>query len=415
MKSRYSSGVSLTGLRKRLYLSAGTVHCAIAGLILTLLGWGGPSFAAAVSAAKPGDSLADNPLLPPAIAVSDLWPDLTLNQSVPSIAPGRFKPLYSARDWRHYEQTYAPRILSAMRHRVLDKISVANSLLRAAKKTRHRGLARLLDIKAFALTFQSRAGSPVAQRALAHYMTLVAPHNIVELGPIWTMSQLLAYLGATPPQDREHFAALAERADVQLTMQLLRDAQVAAAARTVRLLVIEETLPVRRNPVLIGQIGNIRALTSQTVTMMDYLDQQYHQLLKGDAAAATPIYLYALVIQNEPLVRLQIVRRWPKSVPAQIQSLLAAAPVNSHADYAVAKLLHDAGSALPWGILRDRTLYASLRHYHRFLNNPKTKWDRISRTLAKIAVEHLIEQGARPHPDMAPLTPFLGPPKSPKS
>ena len=386
-------------------------------MILACLGWAGTifAFAAPAPATGSGDSLANNPLLPPAIAVSDLWPDLTLNETVPSIAPGRFKPLYSTSDWRRYEKTYAPQILSAMRHRVLDKIAAANALLSAAKKTRHPGLARLLDIKAFALTYQSRIGSPVAQRGLAAYMTRVAPDNIVELGPIWTMSQLLAYLGATPPQDREHFAALAERADVQLTLQLLRDAQVAAAARTVRLLVIEETLAVRRNPVLIGQISNTRALTSQSVTMMDYLDQQYHQLLQGNIAAATPIYLYALVIQNEPLVRQQIVHRWPKSVPAQIQSLLASAPVNHHADFAVAKLLHDAGSALPWGILRDRTLYDSLRHYHRFLNNPKTKWDRISRTLAKIAVEHLIEQGARPHPGMAPLTPFLGPAKPHKS
>ena len=366
---------------------------------------------AAAMPASADDSLADNPLLPPAITVSDLWPDLTLNQSVPSIAPGHFPPLYSAQDWRRYEKTYAPKISTAMRHRVLDKIAVAGSLLDKAGKMRHHGLARLLDIKAFALTFQSRLGSPVAQRALAQYMTLVSPDNIVEIAPIWTMSQLLAYLGATPPQDREHFAALAERADVQLTIRLLRYAQVAAAARTVRLLVIEETLPVRQNPVLMGQISNTRALTSQTVTMMDYLDQQYHQLIKGDVAAATPIYLYALVIQNEPLVRRQIVRRWPTSVPAKIEKLLASAPVNPHADYDVAKLLHQAGSALPWGILRDRTLYASLQHYHIFLNNPITQWDRISRTLAKIAVEHLIEQGARPHPDIAPLTPFLGPAK----
>ncbi len=377
-------------------------------MILACICWAGTIFAAAMPTTGTGDSLADNPLLPPAISVSDLWPDLTLNQSVPSIAPGRFPPLYSANDWRRYEKKYAPQILSAMRHRVTDKIALANSLLDKAKQTRHHGLGRLLDIKAFALTYRSRVGSPVAQRALAQYMTLVSPDNIVEIGPIWTMSQLLAYLGATPPQDREHFAALAERADVQLTIKLLRCAQVAAAARTVRLLVIEETLPVRRNAVLMGQISNTRALTSQSVVMMDYLDQQYHLLIKGDVSAATPIYLYALVIQNEPLVRRQIIRRWPKSVPAQIQKLLASAPGNPHADYDVAKLLHDAGSALPWGILRDRTLYASLQHYHIFLNNPKTQWDRISRTLAKIAVEHLIEQGARPHPDIAPLTPFLG-------
>ncbi len=378
-------------------------------VILACLGWAGTVSAAAAPMPASGDSLANNPLLPPAIPVSNLWPDLTLDQSVPSIAPGRFPPLYSANDWQRYEKKYAPQILSAMRHRLSDKIALANVLLDKARQTPHHGLARLLDIKAFALTYRSRAGSPVAQRALAQYMTLASPDNIVELGPIWTMSQLLAYLGATPPQDREHFAALAERADVQLTLRLLRCAQVAAAARTVRLLVIEETLPVRRNPVLMAQISNTRALTSQSVAMMDYLDQQYHLLIKGDVSAATPIYLYALVIQNEPLVRRELVRRWPTSVPAQIQKLLASAPVNPHADFAVAKLLHDAGSALPWGILRDRTLYASLQHYHRFLNNPKTQWDRISRTLAKIAVEHLIEQGARPHPDISPLTPFLGP------
>ncbi|MGC9261626.1 MAG: hypothetical protein ACP5I8_16300 [Phycisphaerae bacterium] len=351
----------------------------------------------------------NNPLLPPAITVSDLWPDLTLYQSVPSMAPDHFSALYSSNDWRRYKKKFAPQILAAMRHRVLDKIALASNLLDQAKKMRHHGLARLLDIKAFALTFQSRAGSAVAQRALAQYMTLVSPDNVVQLAPIWTMSQLLAYLAATPPQNREHYAALAERADVQLTMALLQYAQVAAAARTVRLLVIEETLPVRQNPVLMGQISNTRALTSQSVTMMDYLDKQYHKLMNGDVAAATPIYLYALVIQNEPLVRRQIVRRWPDSVPAQMQKLLASAPVNPHADYDVAKLLQQAGAALPWGILHDRTLFASLQHYRIFLNNPKTKWDRIARTLAKIAVEHLIEQGARPQPHIAPLTPFLGP------
>ncbi len=377
-------------------------------MVFVCVGWAGTLFAAASPSPGRGDSLADNPLLPPAIVVSDLWPDLTLNQSVPSIAPGHFSPLYSARDWRRYEKKFAPQILNAIWHREMDKIALATNLLDQAKKMRHHGLARLLDIKAFALTFQSRAGSPVAQRALVQYMTLVSPHNVVELAPIWTMSQLLAYLAATPPQDREHYAALAERADVQLTMTLLHYGQVAAAARTVRLLVIEETLPVRQNPVLLGQIENTRALTNQSVIMMDYLDKQYHQLLHGNVAAATPIYLYALVIQNEPLVRRQIARRWPNSVPAQIQKLLLSAPVNSHADYDVAKLLHQAGTALPWGILHDRTLFASLQHYRIFLNNPKTKWDRISRTLAKIAVEHLIGQGARPQWHIAPLTPFLG-------
>jgi hypothetical protein len=377
-------------------------------LVLPIAGHPGIAHGKTAPQADTGDSLADNPLLPPAIPVSNLWPDLSLNQSVPSIAPGRFPPLYSAADWRRYEKRFAPEILAAMRHRVSDKIALANTLLEQAAKMRHRGLARLLDIKAYALTYQSRLGSPVAQRALAHYMTLVSPHNITELGPIWTMAQLLAYLGATPPQQREHFAALAERADVQLTMTLLRDAQVAAAARTVRLLVIEETLPVRRNPVLMGQISNTRALTSQSIAMMDYLDHQYHKLISGDIAAATPIYLYALVIQNEPLVRRQIVRRWPVSVPAQIQKGLHSAPHNPRADYDVAKLLQQAGTALPWGILHDRTLYASLLHFRAFLNNPATQDDRISRTLAKIAVEHLIEQGARPHPDIAPLTPLLG-------
>ncbi len=380
----------------------------LSGVCMACVVWAGALLAAPMRQSGAGDSLANNPLLPPAISVSDLWPDLSLNQSVPSIAPGRFEPLYSLADWHSYEKQFAPRILAAMQQRVSDKIAIASKLLEQAKRLRHPGLARLLSIKAFALTYQSRAGSPTAQQALAEYMTHVAPDNIVQLGPIWTMSQLLAYLGATPPQDREHYAALAERADVQLTMMLLRYAQVAAAARTVRLLVIEETLPVRRNPVLMGQISNTRALVSQTVTMMDYLDAQYHRLITGDVSAATSIYLYALVIENEPLVRRQIVARWPAAVPAQIQKFLASASGNPHADYDAARLLQQAGSALPWGILHDRTLYASLLHYRAFLKNPATRYDRISRTLAKIAVEHLLEQGARPQPNIAPLTPLLG-------
>jgi hypothetical protein len=354
---------------------------------------------------------ANSPLLPAPIVAEDLWPDLSPDPQLPSIAPTGFTPLYSVQDWQEYLKQFAGPNTGPSVADENSAIALAGKMLTASQNATSIGLARLLAIRAFALTYQSSIGSPVAQQALARYMQLVInPNDPVQTAPLWTMSHLLAYLRATPVPARQQYAMLAERADVQLTMDLLVNGQLDAAGQVVRMLVIHETRAVRANTQLMAQMDMARTLVTQTDQMISDLDVDYAKMFQGDADASEPIYLYTRFVRDIPELRSAILQRWPTGAMAILDDALEGSGANIEDRYNAAQFLSQAAAKLPEGVLRDRTMYAALENYRAYLSDPSTQSERIKRTLAHLAIEQFHQQGARPQPVVTVLQGLIGPP-----
>lgn len=347
-----------------------------------------------------------NPLLPERIGLSRLWPDMSLTQQSPIQSPHGWRPVYSADDWREFRQKFGARQDNIIRLRLSARIQLAADMLAAANRAKNPGFQRLLALRTFALTFRYHVGSPLAQQALSLYVRHIHFDDLVQVAPVWTMANYLAFLRATPLAARRRSAFMAEAANVQLTMLLLNAGQVEDAARVVRHLVIHETRAVRADHPLISAMGTARVLVSQTRVMMDFLAGDYKNM-GPNARDAMNVYLYTRFIRPVPNVRAWLENRWHKNAIGRLNSALLDCKHNIHAQFDAGRYLAAAADPLPPGILRDRVLFAALIHYRAFMNSSATRWDRIDRTLAKIAVQHLIEQGARPNPAVTPLENML--------
>lgn len=343
-----------------------------------------------------------NPLLPKRIGLSQLWPDMSLTQQTPIHSPRGWRPVYSADDWREFRQQFGARQDNIIRLRLSARIQLAQDMLAAAHKAKNSGLKRLLSLRTFALTFRYHVGSPLAQKALSLYLRHIHFNNLVQVAPVWTMANYLAFLRATPVASRRRSAFLAEAANVQLTMLLLNAGQVEDAARVVRHLVIHETRAVRADHPLISAMGTVRVLVSQTRVMMDFLAGEYRNMAMN-ASSAMNVYLYTRYIRAVPNVRAWLENRWRAGAIGQLRRELLDCKNHIQSQFAAGRDLAAAADPLPPGILRDRVLFAALVHYRAFMNSTATRWDRVDRTLAKIAIQHLIEQGARPNPVVVPL------------
>ena len=344
---------------------------------------------------------ARNPLLPKRIHLSLLWPDLSLTPQSPVIGPVGWRPVYSQANWRAFRKEFGTRQDNVIRQRLSQRIQLAADLLAAAGTAKNRGLRRLLLLRAFALSFRYHTGIPLARQALASYLGSIHTGNLVQVAPIWTMANEMAFMHGSADQNRRR-AILAEAANVRLTMLLLNAGQVEDAARVVRHLVIHETRAVRADHPLISAMGTARVLVSQTRVMMDFLAGEYKSM-GSDAQSAMNVYLYTRFIRPVPNVRQWLENRWPSDAIGRLKSALLNCKTNIHAQFAAGRYLAAAAAPLPPGILRDRVCFAALVHYRAFMNSTETRWDRIDRTLAKIAIQHLIERGARPDPIIAPL------------
>ncbi len=345
-------------------------------------------------------------LLPPPLRLAGLWPDLSLSPGKPAVAPPGCQPVYHLRAWDRFRREFAAASAAVILQGPAGRIALARKMLNRAQATHDRGYRRLLCIRAFALAFRWWSGAPLAQRALTLYLQNSNLKDPAQVAPIWTMCNDAAYLRTMPPADRDRYDKLAEAANTQLVMELLSAGQLAAAQRVVRLLVIHETLGVRADPSLLSAMGTARILVRQTREMIDFLAARWRRRWT-DPAAAMDIYLYARFIEPRPELRTRILRRWPAGPIAALDRTLKTSRTAVDADYQAGRLLARAARPLPWGILRDRILFAALRHYRAFLVSPVTRHDRIRRTLARIAVGQLLEQGAKPNPDITPLAAFL--------
>jgi hypothetical protein len=267
-----------------------------------------------------------------------------------------------------------------------------------------------LCLRVFALCFQSRSGSPLAQAAVSRYMQVAKLHSIVQIAPIWQMSNLLAYLAATPLPDRHRYDILAEQANVQLTLQLLWAGQVQAAYRVVRHLGIHETHTVRANHQLMFEMSVARTMVHQTRRMIHDLKKQYRLMLAGHESAAMEVYLYATVVSPRRNLRDWILHRWPRSSVGELDRMMVACRTDPAECYRCARALQSQAQLLPAGILRNRVLFAALQDYLRYLKLPLDRHNRVARTLSRIAVQQVVEQGARPKPNINPLKGLVGMP-----
>ena len=352
-------------------------------------------------------------LLPAQWKASSLTPDLDTEQRRPAHVFAGFKPIYSRHDWRHFLAKYGAGEKALLMELDSQRNVFARHLLTRAATTRRNGYARLLALRAFAETFQHTSGSPLAVRALHIYLRHLAPadiNNPVRVAPVWTMAHELAWLGATPYTVRSQMAVLAEKANVQLAMDLLHVGQYNAAREIVAQLPILETDRVRRDMQLMSQMDTVRALTRQTIVEINFVGSQMPHV-DQNAQAAMYVLLHAAYVQPQPSLIRQIIRHWPHSVVHEFGVLLLMKHPTPMQQYRRAQFIIAAcHGLLGRSILRDRSFYAALNDLIAFRRAKSTKWDRIHRALAKIAIAQLLERFALPTPHVDPLASLVGRP-----
>ncbi len=353
-------------------------------------------------------------LLPPQWRASALWPDLNTVQKHPARRFHGFPAVYSAADWQRFIHAYGPAQRRLLMQLDSQRNIFARQLLARAARSHHNGYARLLALRAFAETFQHTSGSPVAVKALHLYLRRLSPSDIknpVLAAPVWTMAHELAWLGATPFAIRSQMAVVAEKANVQLSMDLLRAGQYTAAEKVVAMLPIHETNRVRHNALLMSQMGTLRALTRQSIAEINFIGTQF-PLVNQNAQAAMYVLLHAAFVQPDKRLIHRVMRHWPHTAVHQLGALLLARHPTPMQQYQRAQLIISACHGLGRSILRDRSFYAALHDLVAFRRAKSTRWDRVHRALAKITIAHLIERFALPNPDVNPLAALIKPPSA---
>ena len=352
---------------------------------------------------------AGNPVLPPQVSSGDILPALDLVQTLPSIVPQGMTPLYSSQDWQQFQQQFGSQAAEARRQNVSARAALASKMLAAVGQSNSAGLGRLLCLRAFALCYQSRGSSDVAQQALRQFMRLADGGKVLQVAAVWSMSHELAWLAATPLTVRMQMAVLAEKADVQLILMLLARGQLDAAHDMVHWLMIHETREVRANHVLLSQINAARILVVQNTQLADYLAQQYAKVRSGDQHAAMAIYAYARFVRKDRALRQAMITSFVHGGPAALDNMLATARQSNHKAYHAGKYLQRLGYTFPPGILRHRTLYAAVKLYNICIaDKGYSVENRVRRTLSRINIQEMLGDGARGNPNITPLTPLLG-------
>jgi hypothetical protein len=345
---------------------------------------------------------AGNPLLPGPIALESLWPDLSMAQKGPNVAPGKFVPSYTAEDWAAYRKEFGAQTDDVLRKRASQVAVFAQTLIDAAAKTDQPGLKRLLLMRATILTYRATGGNPTAQKAIAALQDATDLNVPMQVAALWTLSDGMARQAATPKADRPKFAMIAARANIQLCLLLLEVDQVAAAEAAAKLLARHEG-SIRSDPTLHGQAAMVRTLTSQTVTMLDYLHTQYDLLAHGDDSGTLPLYLYGRLVKSNPSAASELASHRNSPATRQLDALFAQAEHDPVAHYALAEDLKMIAGTLPDGILRHRTLYAALQSYKAFLTSAQTEPERVKRTMARMAIQTVAADGASPNPAIKPF------------
>jgi hypothetical protein len=341
-------------------------------------------------------AVSSNPLLPAPISVTSLSPDLSLVQKFPTIAPAGFEPLYTADDWNEYRSRFGAEAdaLHGKRSSIVAEFSKRLTESAEAEKGSRPGLARLLLFRAAAICHRNRDGYEPANRAVMAYQKIMDIRSATQVGALWTITNAMSKLAVTPKPERIRYSGIAARANSQLAILLLESDQIDAAESIIRQVGYHEGW-LKGDPHVRGIIAQTRTVVRHTISMMDYLGTQYKPAIKGDDSALMALFIYGRFVKNDQRLVADFPSRKPNSPMAQLAGTLQAGESDPMANYAAAEMLRTVASTMPEGVLRSRTMYASLERYRKFLKAPETTRERVKRTLAVIAVESAVAEGAR--------------------
>ena len=342
-----------------------------------------------------------NPLLPPQIAAEGFYIDLSLVQKAAATTPEGFSPLYTAEEWGAFRERFGMEADGLARQKLSGQLAFAEKLIGAATAPEMGssgkitpGLQRLLLLRAAAIAYRTREGFPIADKAVTAYLGMMDKKASAQVGALWTIANQISRMAATPKPERIRYDAIAAKANMQLALLLLEADQVDAAQSITRQIAYHEGW-LKSDPETRGKIAQVRAHVKATGAMMEYLATQYQPALRSEESALLVIYLYGRYVKAEPAIVADLPARVPGSRLAQLAAELDIAERGDMGQaFAAAEQLRAIAAGVPDTVIRQRTLYAALKLYDAFLASPQTERDRIHRTLALMAREGVVADGA---------------------
>ncbi len=387
--------------------------------------------------AAPPVGVRTNPLLPPQIPLDGFLIDLSLVQKLPAITPQGFDPLYSGADWQLFRDRFGVQADGITRLKSSGQIAFAEDLIKAAiaasaspakpaatlpapataaapapisvqapaPATPLTGYSRLLLLRAATIAYRSKDGFPIADKAATAFLAGMDKKSPAQVAALWTLANTMARTSVTPRPDRIRYDAIAAKANMQLALDFLDADQLSAADAITHQVAYHEGW-LKSDPDTRARIAQVRTEVKQTATMMDFLAAQYEPAIHNDQQALMAVYLYGRYVKNKPSIVADLPGRIPGSPLAQLaQSLSASERGDPTAAFTAAELLRQAASAVPDAVIRERTLYGSLQLYDIFLADKQTEHDRVHRTLAQIAREGVVADGAKKGLAIDPFAP----------
>lgn len=348
---------------------------------------------------------AGNPLLPASVEIGGLYPELTLVQKLPAIVPAGFDPLYSADDWQAYREKFGAEADAIGQKRSSGQIEFAGKMIAAAESeevAKKPGLQRILLVRAAAISYRTTGGYATANKAMEQFQRVMDVRVPSHSAALWTVANQVARMAVTPKPERIRYSAIAARANMNLALQLMDMDQIDDAQALVKQLGFHEGW-LKGDAATRAQIAQVRTAVRQTGAMMEFLGEKYPLAVKGDDDACMAIYLWARYVkQNAPLAQ-DIVNRKPSSSVAHLHNLLASAEHDPAATYAAAEALRAVAGNMPDSVLKQRAMYGALMNYRAYLAAPQTAGERVKRTLARMALEGVLADGARGAVTIHPL------------
>jgi hypothetical protein len=368
----------------------------------------------AANPVNPASVAKTNPLLPLGVAIDNFCADLSLSPKVaPAVLPAGFGPLLSARGWQAYRERFGTEADELTRLKPSGQIAFAQRLMDAATwvpsgpelSADPPELRRYLLLRAAAIAYRTKEGYPTADKAVAAYLELMDKRSAVQVGALWSLANAISRTSVTPKPERIRYDGIAARANMQLALLMLEADQIDAAQAISKQIAYHEGW-LKNDAATRAQIGRVRTEVHQAATMMDYLATQYQPAIRNDVPALTAIYLYGRYVKGNRALVADLPGRVPGSPLAEMaRSLDAAARGDVAAAFSAAEGLRVAAAGTPDACIRARTLYAALQLYDEYMAAPETQRNRVQRTLARIAREGVVADGARKAGSIDPFAP----------
>lgn len=345
-----------------------------------------------------------HPFLPPPIVIDNFFADLSLSPKAPGVVPAGYEPLCTAAEWQAFRDKYGTEMDGLTKLKTSGQIAVAEKLIAAATSPEGillpMGERRLLLVRAAAIAYRSKEGFPTADKAVTAYVPLMDKKSPAQVGALWSVANIMSRTSVTPKPDRIRYDGIAAKANMQLALLMLQADQIEAAQAITKQVAYHEGW-LKSDPATRALITQVRSEVRQTAAMMEYLVTQYQPAIHNDVTALTTVYLYGRYVKNNLAIVADLPGRVPESHLAQLAASLDAASSatggrgNMNALFTAAENLRMLAAGVTDGRIRSRTLYAAMQLYDAFLASPLTERSRVERTLARIAREGVVSDGAR--------------------